>query len=89
MPCLFYSSSLYNVSYLCRSDDYSAALGLIDGWIRSEAGMPKESVAELDSFFETYSSEEPSQVLVEGQVWGALEGDRQLCNDYRIVTAAR
>lgn len=54
-------------------EDYSAAVGLIDSWIQSEAGMTREGVAEVDAFFQAFSSAAPSQVLVQGQVWGALE----------------
>lgn len=46
----------------------------IDNWIQSEDGMTKETVADIDKFFEEYSSMPPTEILVEGQPWGAVEG---------------
>jgi hypothetical protein len=56
-----------------RSDNYDAAIREGDRWIRSEKGMPSDHVKELDEFFDKYSTVDPTEVLVEGQPWGALE----------------
>jgi len=56
-----------------RGDDYDAALGLIDSWMRSDAGMPKSSTSELDAFFAKLADVPVSEMLVTGQPWGALE----------------
>jgi len=53
-------------------EDYWAAVALVDQWIQSEEGMPREAVQDLDGFFEAHATR-PASVLVRGQVWGALE----------------
>jgi len=53
--------------------EYQAALTEIDNWIKSTEGMPKEAVNELDEFFQAHASLPPSEILVTGQPWGALE----------------
>ena len=50
-----------------------AALGLIDSWIRSDAGMPKSVTGSLDKFFESLADVPVKEILVTGQPWGALE----------------
>ena len=56
-----------------RGDNYDAALGLIDSWIRSDAGMPKSTTGDLDKFFEALADVPVKEMLVTGQPWGALE----------------
>lgn len=56
-----------------RSDNYDTALKTIENWIKSKEGMQKETVNDLDAFFDKYATVDPQQVLVEGQPWGALE----------------
>ncbi len=58
---------------ILRGDSYDAALGLIDSWIRSDAGMPKQAVSSLDKFFEDLADVPVKEMLVTGQPWGALE----------------
>lgn len=55
-----------------RGSDYQAALGTIDTWMRSPEGMPKETSGDWDAFFAEHASDEPSEILVMGQPWGAL-----------------
>lgn len=54
---------------------YPEAVGEVDDWIRSEDGMPKETVKDWDQFFEHLSTVTPTdeQVVVQGSPWGALE----------------
>jgi hypothetical protein len=56
-----------------RGKDYNAALDHIDQWMRSPNGMPKEEVNKWDAFFQKHATKAPSQILVRGQPWGALE----------------
>eukprot|EP01038_Epipyxis_sp_PR26KG_P014959 gene14959-20124_t len=56
-----------------RGSDYKAALQTIENWIKTPQGMTKETLKELDSFFESYATVAPSKILVAGQPWGALE----------------
>ena len=56
-----------------RGDNYDRALAQVDDWIRSDRGMNKETVGELDTFFERIADQQPSEILVEGQPWGALQ----------------
>ena len=35
----------------------------------------KETVSEIDKFFEIYSTVSPSEIIVSGQPWGALQGN--------------
>jgi hypothetical protein len=56
-----------------RGQDYSAALSLIENWIRSDAGMPKTVTNDLDAFFAKIADIPVSEMLVTGQPWGALE----------------
>jgi len=56
-----------------RGEDYNAALGEIDTWIRSENGMQTEKFKALDTFFQKYASVPVTEMIVEGQPWGALE----------------
>jgi hypothetical protein len=58
---------------ILRGDNYDAALGLIDSWIRSDAGMPKSTTGDLDKFFEALADVPVKEMLVTGQPWGALE----------------
>ena len=37
--------------------------------------MQKETVADIDKFFEEYSTVAPSEIIVTGQPWGALQGE--------------
>jgi len=48
-------------------------LGEIDTWIRSENGMQTEKFKALDTFFQKYASVPVTEMIVEGQPWGALE----------------
>lgn len=56
-----------------RGKDYQAALDVVDNWIQSDEGMPKDEVSKWDSFFEKHATKAPSKILVRGQPWGALE----------------
>jgi len=56
-----------------RGDDYQKALDEIDTWMKSSEGMTQETVHDWDAFFEKYATVEPSEILVRGQPWGALE----------------
>lgn len=56
-----------------RSDNYQNALNEIDSWMRSADGMQKEYVKGLDAMFTKVAVEKPTDVLVVGQPWGALE----------------
>jgi hypothetical protein len=53
--------------------DYDAAIKHVDEMIQARDGMPKDLIQEMDSFFEHVSTQEPSEILVQGQPWGALE----------------
>lgn len=59
-----------------RGEDYQAALNHIESWMKSSSGFTQEEVAQWDSFFQKYAAAEPSEVLVRGQPWGALEEAR-------------
>lgn len=59
-----------------RGSDYSAALDEIDEFIKSEEGMPKETSDDWDAFFMAHADDEPTEILVTGQPWGALEEKR-------------
>jgi len=62
-----------------RGPDYGAALGEIDRWMKSgPQGMTQETVGDWDAFFQKHASVRPTEVLVQGQPWGYLEGLRQL-----------
>ena len=63
-------------SDVLRGADYQKALGEVDAWMKSGEGMPKESVDDWDAFFQAHSSDAPSEILVTGQPWGALEEKR-------------
>lgn len=63
----------YGDDSILRGNDYSAALSEIDNWIKSDSGMKKEVVDDIDSFFESIATVEPTEILVTGQSWGALE----------------
>lgn len=52
-----------------RGKDYSAALDVIEDWMKSDTGMRQETVHDWDDFFERYATVEPSEILVTGQVW--------------------
>lgn len=56
-----------------RSDHYQGALDIIDHWMKSPHGMPKEVVNKYDKFFQKYATVAPSEIIVKGQPWGALE----------------
>lgn len=53
--------------------DYDAALDEIETWIRSSDGMPVTATKELDTFFESIANTPPTEILEQGQPWGALE----------------
>ena len=54
--------------------DYNGALNLIDSWMKKpDDGMPQEVVKDWDAFFAKHATDEPAEVLVKGQPWGALE----------------
>lgn len=56
-----------------RGEDYNAALKEIDNWIQSDKGMTKEETKSLDTFFQKYANVPVTEILVQGQAWGALE----------------
>jgi hypothetical protein len=56
-----------------RGKDYQGALDHIDSWMKSDTGFTQEEVKKWDQFFEKYATVAPSEVLVRGQPWGALE----------------
>ena len=47
-----------------RGKDYQAALNVIDNWIRSDDGMPKDEVNKWDAFFQKYATKAPSKIMV-------------------------
>jgi hypothetical protein len=59
-----------------RGSDYQAALDAIETWMKSDEGMPKSSTNDWDEFFSAHATDAPSQILVSGQPWGALEEKR-------------
>lgn len=59
-----------------RGVDYQAALDSIDTWMKSDEGMPKSSTLDWDTFFSAHATDDPSEILVVGQPWGALEEKR-------------
>jgi hypothetical protein len=63
----------YGDEAVLRGEDYDAALQQIDSWMRSDAGMPKSSVGDLDAFFVKLADRPVDEMLVQGQPWGALE----------------
>ena len=70
--CLCDTGFIGNEAIL-RGEDYNAALGEIDSWMRSDAGMPHDAVADLDKFFADLADVPVKEMLVTGQPWGALE----------------
>ena len=56
-----------------RGKSYDDALDLIENWMRSDVGMPQEEVKKWNAFFEKHATTAPSEILVRGQPWGALE----------------
>lgn len=53
--------------------DYNSAIKHIDDWISSPNGQSKDTFKDVDSFLADVSTLPPSEVLVQGQPWGALE----------------
>lgn len=54
--------------------NYDNALNYIDTWMKTPGdGMPQENVKDWDSFFKQYATKKPTEILVKGQPWGALE----------------
>jgi len=41
--------------------------------MKSDEGMPSAVSQDWDEFFKQHASDEPTEVLVQGQPWGALE----------------
>lgn len=58
-----------------RGTDYQAALDNIDELMKKTdgTGMPQELVKDIDSFFQSHATDTPTEILVRGQPWGALE----------------
>lgn len=54
--------------------DYASVLNYVDHWMRDDnAGMPQPRVRDWDAFLSAIASEEPEEILAEGQPWGRLE----------------
>lgn len=41
--------------------------------MKTPEGMPQTTVSDIDAFFKLHASDAPSEILVRGQPWGALE----------------
>lgn len=58
---------------IVRGDDYKKAMKEIDDLLKSPDGVPKNQYEDIDSFFNELGNEKPTDVIVTGQPWGALE----------------
>merc|ERR1719223_385597 len=56
-----------------RGDSYDKALEEVETWMKSDEGMSKSKVNDLDQFFQSIATTTPDEILVQGQPWGALE----------------
>ena len=56
-----------------RGADYKAALDSIETWMKTPEGFSQEVVQDWDEFFRRHATDSPTEILVSGQPWGALE----------------
>ena len=58
---------------ILQSSDYSIPIAYINKWIQSSDGLSEPQNIDWNSFFEKHINDVPSEVLSQGQPWGALE----------------